>query len=60
MAKKKNTEHSPKYDTVKYYYETIKNGKRLWNISQVRNAVVKGWITEEEFTEITGEPYDES
>ena len=60
MEKKKNAGHSPKYETVKYYYETIKNGKRLWNIDQVRNAVIKGWITHEEFVEITGEPYDES
>lgn len=60
MAKKKNTGHSPKYEIVKYYYKTIKNGKRLWNIDQVRNAVIKGWITPEEFEEITGEAYDES
>ena len=57
MAKKKNTEHSPKYGTVKYYYETFVNGKRLWNIDQVGNAVVKGWITPAEYEEITGEPY---
>lgn len=41
-----------KYDKVKYYYE---NG--LWTIDMVRNAVVKGWITEEEFEEITGIDY---
>ena len=46
-------EHSPKYNKVKNYYD-----KGLWNIEMVRNAVVKGWITEEEFTEITGEPYE--
>lgn len=46
-------EHSPKYDKVKNYYD-----KGLWTIDMVRNAVVKGWITEEEFTEITGEPYE--
>lgn len=43
---------SAKYKTVKKYY---KNG--LWTIDKVRNAVVKGWITEEEFEEITGEKY---
>lgn len=46
-------EYSPKYDKVKNYYD-----KGLWTIDMVRNAVVKGWITEEEFTEITGEPYE--
>jgi hypothetical protein len=46
-------EHSPKYDKVKAYYD-----KGLWTINMVRNAVIKGWITEEEFTEITGEPYE--
>ena len=45
-------EHSPKYEKVKNYFD---NG--YWTIDMVRNAVVKGWITEEEFTEITGEPY---
>lgn len=45
-------EHSPKYDKVKNYYD-----KGYWTIDMVRNAVVKGWITEEEFTEITNEPY---
>lgn len=43
-----------KFDKVKYYYD---NG--LWTIKQVRNAVIKGWITAEEFEEITGEPYAE-
>ena len=52
MAKKKEAEHSPKYDLVKSYYD-----RGLWNITRVRNAVVKGWITPEEFEEITGEPY---
>lgn len=47
-------EHSPKYEKVKGYYD-----KGLWNEEMVRNAVVKGWITEEEYTEITNEPYEE-
>ena len=42
-----------KFEKVKYYYD---NG--LWNISRVRNAVVKSWITESEFEEITGESYN--
>lgn len=41
-----------KFEKAKYYYD---NG--LWNISRVRNAVVKNWITAEEFEEITGESY---
>lgn len=50
-------EHSKNFDKVKNYYNTIVNGKRLWNEDRVRNAVVKGWITEEEYNEITGEDY---
>ncbi|MCX4374590.1 MAG: XkdX family protein [Lachnospiraceae bacterium] len=50
-------EHSKKFDKVKNYYNTIVNGERLWNEARVRNAVVKGWITEEEFNEITGGDY---
>ena len=46
-------EHSPKFDKVKNYYD-----KGLWNEEMVRNAVVKGWITEEEFAEIVGKNYD--
>ena len=44
--------HSNKYDTVKHYYSL-----KLWNDTKVRNAVVKGWITEAEFAEITGKAY---
>ena len=40
---------SPKFQKVKYYYN---NG--LWGIERVRNAVVKNWITAEEFEIITG------
>ncbi len=40
------------YERVKKYYD-----KGLWKIAAVRNAVVKGWITAEEFKEITGEDY---
>lgn len=52
MAKAKK--HSPKYDTVKYYYD-----HGLWDISRVHKAVEKGWITADEYTEITGEPYEQ-
>ncbi|MBQ7562773.1 MAG: XkdX family protein [Lachnospiraceae bacterium] len=45
--------HSKKYEKVKSYYD-----RGLWTIEMVRNAVAKGWITEEEFFEITGEDYE--
>lgn len=44
---------SKKYSKVKEYFE-----KGLWGIERVANAVVKGWISTEEFTEITGVKYD--
>lgn len=50
-------EHSPKYETVLGFYNRRVNGKRLWDEEKVRNAVEKGWITSEEFTEITGLSY---
>lgn len=45
---------SSKFEKVKSYYE-----RELWGISRVRDAVVKGWITAEEYFIITGEPYGE-
>lgn len=45
-------EHSKNYEKVLKYYRT-----KLWDETRVRNAVVKGWITETEFTEITGATY---
>lgn len=47
--------HSKMYEKIKRYYD---NG--FWNIARVRNAVIKGVITEEEFLEITGENYGDS
>lgn len=44
--------HSKNFEKVKSFYE---NG--FWSIARVRNAVVMGWITEEEFLEITKEIY---
>ena len=52
MAKTTTVTHSPKFATVKKYYP------KYWNITMVKNAVVKGWITEDEFKEITGEDYE--
>ena len=44
-----------RFEKVKLYYE-----KGLWDKSRVRNAVVKGWITAEEYENIIGEPYEKS
>lgn len=44
--------HSENFEKVKRFY-TLK----VWNETRVRNAVKMGWITEEEFTEITGNDY---
>lgn len=51
--------HSKKFDVVNKYYHTFYNGERMWNKSRVKNAVVKNWITAEEYEEIVGEPYEE-
>lgn len=40
------------FEKIKYYYD---NG--LWTKSKVRDAVVKGKITAEEYKLITGEDY---
>lgn len=48
----KTTKHSAKYSIVKKYYSM-----GMWDNDKVRNAVVKGWITEAEYKEITGEDY---
>ena len=39
--------YSKKFDTVKKYYDL-----KVWDETRVRNAVVKNWITAEEFEEI--------
>ena len=44
--------HSKNFAKVKQYYS-----RGMWSEEMVRNAVVKGWITEAEFTEITGKEY---
>ena len=43
--------HSPKFTNLK------KQIHKNQNLTMVKNAVVKRWITEDEFTEITGENY---
>lgn len=44
--------HSKNFEKIKNWYE-----KGLWSTKQVHQAVEKGLITSEEFTEITGEPF---
>lgn len=43
-----------KFEKVRGYYD-----KGLWGISRVRDSVKKGWITPEQFFEITGKVYEE-
>ena len=44
---------SKHFKKVKSYFDS-----GLWSIERVRNAVLKGWITAEEFKAITGEEYE--
>ena len=44
--------YNKKFDTVKKYYNL-----KVWDETRVRNAVVKKWITDEEFEEIVGKKY---
>lgn len=44
--------YSKYFEKVRKYYSI-----GVWNISRVRAAVEKEWITEEEFKIITGEDY---
>lgn len=41
------------FEKIKLYYEM-----GLWDIERVKNAVIKGKITAEQFKEITGQDYD--
>ena len=43
---------SKMYEKIKSYYDT-----GLWSEERVRNMVIKGVITEEEFYKIVGEVY---
>ena len=45
---------SKMYDKIKSYYNT-----GLWSEERVRNMVVKGVITEEEYASIVGKEYEE-
>ena len=46
--------------TMSKYYNLVKKNydNGFWSIDKVRDAVVKGWITLEEFYDITGEVYE--
>lgn len=46
-------EHSKHYKKLKIYFQ-----RGLWNVTRMRNAVDKMWITISEFEEITGISYD--
>ena len=45
---------SKMYEKIKEYYNT-----GLWSEERVRNMVVKGVITEEEYASIVGKKYEE-
>lgn len=45
-------EHSTNFNKVKDYYD-----RGLWDKNRVANAVLKGWITADEYEEIVGEVY---
>ena len=42
------------YEKIKKYYDT-----GLWSEERVRNMVIKGIITEEEYASIVGKEYEE-
>ena len=44
---------SKHYNKVKKWYDM-----GMWGAEAVKNAVKKGWITADEYKEITGEDYD--
>lgn len=41
------------FDSIKFYFDAGK-----WTLAMVKNAVRKGAITKEEYTEITGKEYE--
>lgn len=40
------------YEKIKKFYDA-----GVWELRKVKDAVIKGVITPEQFTEITGQPY---
>lgn len=47
-----STKHSTRYALVKHYYD-----RGLWPKERVAKAVTCGWVTADEYEEITGEDY---
>lgn len=45
-------QHSKDFEKIKKYYDD-----GFWTKKMVKNAVIKGKITAEEYEEITGDPY---
>lgn len=52
MARKKAVEHSKNFEKVKTYFDTSR-----WSEHRVHEAVIKSWITSDEYKEITGTKY---
>lgn len=50
---KKTSEHSKNFYKVKDYYDG-----GYWTLDRVKRAVVKEWITADEYREITREVYE--
>ena len=46
---------SKMYEKIKEYYDT-----GLWSVERVKNMVIKGIITEEEYASIVGNEYEEA
>lgn len=44
--------NSEKFELVKNYFDM-----GMWKKKAVKNAVIKGWITSDEYVEIVGEKY---
>ena len=42
------------YEKIKSYYDT-----GLWSVERVKNMVIKGIITKEEYASIVGKEYEE-
>lgn len=53
------SKHSKKFFTVKKWYDLPEGNKAKWTDEQVAEAVLHGWITEEEYFEITGKLFGE-
>lgn len=48
-------EHSLRFEKVKKHFN-----RGFWDETRVKNAVIKNWITEAEYEEITNLPYSKS